>query len=163
MASATKDPGADLPKSLWRAYLETALWTSHHSAGEDNEYPDPRGVEDGESYDSEYGNGDFDEKSLNKLAGYVRKFLETPGVEEAISEADVKYGQDDEHVGHDLWLTQGGHGSGFWDGDYGDDDDVTTPAYILTEAAKKLPQDVNLTSYQPDGTEDPEDALIVVE
>ena len=43
---------------------------------------------------------------------------------------------DTETIGHDLWLTRNGHGSGFWDGDYegndGQDGDT------LTKIAKSL-------------------------
>lgn len=157
----TRKPGSDLPKALWRSYLETALWSSNHSAGDEGEYPDPRGIDDGEPYDSEYSPEDIDDKSLERMAKVVRKFLKTPGVKTAIAEAYVEYGQEDAQVGHDLWLTQNGHGAGFWDGDYGDSDDTSTPAYILTKASENLGE-MNLTSYQPKGTEDPEDAQIEV-
>lgn len=112
-----KKPGSDLPQKLWRSYLGTALWSSIYSAPEDPEaegeaaYVDPRGLEDQDPLDNAYAILDFDDKSLEKLAGDVREFLETSGVPDAIASALIDYDQDDEQVGHDLWLTQNHHGA----------------------------------------------------
>lgn len=159
--SSSEIAGEGLPRKLWHGYLDAALWSSNHSAGDKGEYPDPRGLDDGDPYDDEYYRDDIDEKSLAKMAGDVRKFLDTADVADAILEASLEYDQDDSKIGHDLWLTQNRHGAGFWDGDYGDDKDPSTPAAILTKAAHKLPERY-LTSYVPEGAEDPEDAQIEV-
>jgi hypothetical protein len=154
------DPGSDLPGELWASYLETALWSSNHSQSDDDpQGKDPRGLRDGDPLDKEYSPSDIDARSLARLSNGVRAFLRIPGVSAAIDAADAQFGQDLEKVGHDLWLTQGGHGAGFWDGDYGDDDDPSSPAAILTKAAKTLGE-ANLFTYMPAGKTDPEDAKI---
>ena len=49
-----------------------------------------------------------------------------------------KYGNigGDEQGGHDFWLTRNGHGAGFWDGDWQDEDGNDLPGKELTVIAK---------------------------
>ena len=38
-----------------------------------------------------------------------------------------------EHFGHNVWLTQNGHGAGFWDGDYANGEELTALCKELGE------------------------------
>jgi len=70
-------------------YLTAALWT--------NEL-DENTIED------------FDQDSKEVAAAIIHKFLKEA--------ADLLTDDwTDEQIGHDLWLTRGGHGAGFWDSD----------------------------------------------
>lgn len=153
-------PGSDLPRDIWNSFLETALWSSNYSAGDDGEFSDPRGLEDGDPLDKEYSPSDIDEEGLVRLAEVVRKFLKMPGVKDAIIVANVEYGQDDSRIGRDLWLTTQGHGAGYWDGDYGDEKNPNTPAHVLTKAARSLRHEFYLMPYAVG--DDPADAKIEV-
>lgn len=78
-------------------YLIAALWSSTDSDNED------------QPFDSEYDIEDFDKKSVDKARKLIVKFMMD-------NESDLKAsGLNDEQIGHDLWLTQVGHGAGFWD------------------------------------------------
>lgn len=102
-------------------YLETALWSSTD--------PDTNG----DPLDREFGTGDIDDESQAKaretLADFFLDCLSMPvGKGERLAEL---LESDPEQAGHDLWLTQNGHGAGFWDGDWPD-----WAGAILTERAQ---------------------------
>jgi hypothetical protein len=101
-------------------YLEAALWSS---TNEDT----------GEPLDRDFSVSDIKGKTLAKLKGHVTKFLA------AAKGLDLS-GYRASQVGHDLWLTQNGHGAGFWDGDY---EDPPGLGYKLDRIAKFLGE-VNL-------------------
>ena len=87
-----------------RAYLACALWT--------------------ENLD-EYTIDDFSADALDEAAYVITTFVDRA------AQADIdltKYSA--EQVGHDLWLTRNGHGTGFWDDGRGYDraDAVTLTA-----------------------------------
>ena len=96
-------------KNGFESYLVTALWASLN-------------VED--PLDDKYSIDDFDVETLHKLGDMYQKFFD---------ENYYTLGGDStpENFGHNVWLTQNGHGAGFWDGDYINGDE-------LTEAAEKL-------------------------
>ena len=87
-----------------RAYLACALWT--------------------ENLD-EYTIDDFSADALDEAAYIIARFVERA------AEADIDLTEyNAEQVGHDLWLTRNGHGTGFWDAGRGYDraDAVTLTA-----------------------------------
>lgn len=103
-------------------YLIAALWSSTDSDNEDT------------PFDTDYDVEDFDKKTVDKARQLIIKFM-------IDNEADLKAsGLDDEQIGHDLWLTQVGHGAGFWDRE-GVSKEVGNR---LSEESKKLGQSANL-------------------
>lgn len=103
-------------------YLIAALWSSTDSDNEDT------------PFDTDYSVDDFDKKTVDKARKLIVKFMMD-------NEADLKAsGLDDEQIGHDLWLTQVGHGAGFWDRQ-GVSKEV---GERLSNASKNLGQSANL-------------------
>ena len=94
------------------SYLECALWTNEEELKEQDS-------------DTDLNINNFEEDSLIKTYLDIKKFLKIVGF--AIDDID------ESDIGHDLWLTRNGHGSGFWDRGY--DNDISD---ILTNAAKSL-------------------------
>jgi hypothetical protein len=74
---------------ILNSYLEAALWTEEEEIG-------PSNIES-------------DVSDNSKIDAYkdVRDFLNKAG--------DLVDGLEPSQIGHDLWLTRNGHGSGFWD------------------------------------------------
>lgn len=109
-----------------QAYLEAALWSSTDS------YDKP--------LDENYSIQDIAPDSLQKLVNLCKIFQEDNHqildqcVDPEEGQSNYNYGQ----AGHDFWLTQNGHGAGFWDrelpGELGQQ---------LTDAAKKW-KEINL-------------------
>jgi len=77
------------------AYVDCALW----STNDDN----------GDPLDDNYGYGDIDPDTLAEMISDCLKFQE--------ENADDIDGLD-EQAGNDFWLNRNGHGCGFWDGDW---------------------------------------------
>ena len=100
-------------KNGFESYLVTALWSSL-----DGENP----------LDDNYSIEDFDTETLHKLSDMYQNFYDlnynTLVLFEDKDGSAISFG-------HNVWLTQNGHGAGFWDGDYINGDE-------LTEAAEKL-------------------------
>ena len=88
------------PESFFLQYLETALWSSM----DDSDIP----------LDSSYTTDDIAPETLIALRADCDAFYD------ANQETIDKY--DAETCGHDFWLTRNGHGAGFWDGDYPNED-----------------------------------------
>ena len=82
--------------NMCRQYLITALWASTG--------------DDAQPLDDAYGVEDIAPDSITQAEADCARFVEMAG--------GLLANQDDEMVGHDLWLTRNGHGAGFWDGDY---------------------------------------------
>lgn len=109
---------------VFKHYIMASLWSSTD--------------ENDEPFDSNYSIDDLDQWNANNVKEQVRKFL----VDNA---QDLKLsGLSDEQIGHDLWLTQVGHGAGFWD--RGLDKEL---GERLSEASKKLGVSANM--YAEDG------------
>ena len=98
------------------AYLEAALATSHDESDEAG----------GDSLDQKYGIEDFAPEALEILLEDCERFQHSPAWL-AATEAEEDPRTDDRQAhgytleasaGHDFWLTQNGHGAGFWDGDW---------------------------------------------
>lgn len=81
---------------ILKNYLECVLWTEEY----DEE------VKDKTIYD-------FSEKSKKEATEQIKWFVDMSG--DALDDIS------DESIGHDLWLTRNGHGSGFFDRGYDDD------------------------------------------
>lgn len=96
----------DINKIL-NSYLVCALWSSL----DDND----------ENFDSNYSATDFTENFINKSVADINHFLKL--VDDANLSESLKQ-WDDEQIGHDLWLTSNGHGAGFWDRNFKDDDKI---------------------------------------
>lgn len=106
-------------------YLVAALF-----AGTDDE---------GEPLDSNYHVDDFDAASVRKLRGQIVAWIRKN--KSAISDYVLHrhYQKHDgsiyEHLGHDLYFTSCGHGTGFWDRDYDGHKEIGEK---LTKAAKQF-------------------------
>lgn len=108
--------------SFTRQYIETALWSS-------NDESTPAG---GEPMDKNYSFKDLAPETLEIMKADCDKFqADNHNLLEDCSRDERKT------AGHDFWLTRNSHGSGFWDGDWGDKGDA------LTAASKKF-KEVNL-------------------
>lgn len=80
----------DYQKKAFDAYLDAVRWASSE-----------------EDMFTEYSNYDFAKETIEDAANDIKTFIEN---------ADgFLEGLDPEQVGHDLWLTRNGHGTGFWD------------------------------------------------
>ena len=102
-------------------YVETALWSSS-----DNE--------NGDSFlDENYSLADVAAETRMHLLYIWKLFCMN---NRALINAALEHnGNDIDQIAHDLWLTQNGHGAGFWDRDYPED-----IGKKLTEAAEKMGQ-----------------------
>lgn len=97
-------------------YLEAALWTEEENILD----------EDGVQIDIDM----VSEATKAEIIKDIEKFLELAG-ETAINEAlNIN---DEDFLGHDIWLTRNGHGAGFFDRDYSDDIEK-----MLTAAAHEI-------------------------
>lgn len=88
-------------------YVDCALWAS----------PD---VDSGEPLDATYSTSDIDGDALTKMAAVCGAFEAGHAADLDAAEAQ---GRDRSCLGHDLFLSRNGHGTGFWDrglGDVGD-------------------------------------------
>lgn len=101
-----KKPNKDFD-TFFTAYLVTALWSS----------TDESTPEGGEPMDENYTADDIATETLDTMEIECRQFLEM---------ADKYLDGDYSQAGHDFWLTRNGHGTGFWDGDWGKDGDKLT-------------------------------------
>ena len=107
---------------FFHAYLVAALWSSTITEGEE-ENPGPR---EGDPFDKHFSPDDFTPEALEILRAHALSFWSRMWFYIDHEEAPPNSHTPPRNVtqaGHDFWLTQNGHGSGFWDGDwpkYGD-------------------------------------------
>ncbi len=104
--------------SFTRAYLECALWSSH-----DDEC---------ESLDTNFHLSDIAPESVAQVAEECAQF-------QADNKADLSLVSslcDSERAGHKFWLNRNGHGSGFWDEYYGEDESLRAAFLRLSDASK---------------------------
>lgn len=92
-------------------YLVAALWSST-----DDETP----------LDDNYSISDISKETLSKLKTIANSFYQ---------EAYEMIKNDVDQAGHDFWLTQNGHGAGFWDGDWKEHGDALT---VLAKKHKEV-------------------------
>jgi len=99
------------------AYIECAFWSSMTNT-------DDQG---GEPLDEVHDASDLAPETLETMLRDCDRFLATDAVKAAVKSPAWKPSR----AGHDFWLTRGGHGAGFWDGDWPE-----PHATALTEASK---------------------------
>lgn len=118
-----------------RGYIECALWTSNDESTPDGGLP----------MDRNYSIEDFDWGTLCRFILDCQSFLDSDAWRAAVAGEDPRTDSRASHgysleasAGHDFWLTQSGHGAGFWDGDWKSPHDDS-----LTEESKRFAE-VNL-------------------
>lgn len=94
------------------AYIEAALWSSTD--------------DDGRPFDADYSWQDLAGETLAKMVADCSRFQ---------AENDLD-GYPSSNAGHDFWLTRNHHGCGFWENDYGTEDQCAK----LTKAAHAFGQ-----------------------
>lgn len=104
-------------------YLTCALWASNDDRT-DQDIP----------LDRDYSPSDLDPSDKPALMLMIDRFIELAGskLEQYFNDHNL------EQLGHDLFLTQNGHGTGFWDRKYSDPD----LGDFLTEICDKLGESV---------------------
>jgi hypothetical protein len=122
-----KTAGVDISAldSFTQAYIEAALWSSTDDSDEDT---------GGEPLDKNYGISDFAPQTLAAMKDNCEKFQAEYGT--FLQDDNLVYQSRysaDQIGGHDFWLTQNGHGAGFWDGNWKDEADEA-----LTAGSKKF-------------------------
>jgi hypothetical protein len=100
-------------EAFTRAYIATALWSTHDESDESG----------GEPFDSNYDASDLAPETLASIERDCLAFFVACDqiMTDAIETGRVKFGPDFDawgRAGHDFWLTRNGHGAGFWDGDW---------------------------------------------
>ncbi len=121
-----KTKKSDFPQ-FFQAYLTAALWSSVIDEGEQQD------GRNGDPFDKHFSTDDFNEDALETLRAHAFSFWSQMWYY-IDAEINLKRKNDAEQAGHDFWLTQNGHGAGFWDGDW--------PTYgeTLIEKAKCYPE-----------------------
>ena len=127
------------------SYLDTILWAEtvslpvpeeelvYDCMDVDEDHP-LHGVMECAPLDDHFGLDDFTEDALRKAEKDVSDFFDQLDDAGLLDRANRF--ADDNRIAYDFWLTRQGHGSGFWDGDYDDDDDCVGAE--LTEVAKEF-------------------------
>jgi hypothetical protein len=100
-------------ETILRAYIECALWAETDNADESG----------GEPLDANYSADDIAPEALATLRADCETFAERA---RAAGFAITGYWSD-EQLGHDLWLTRNGHGTGFWDRGLPDGEGLAEP------------------------------------
>jgi hypothetical protein len=113
LAAHLRDLDQQVDDAVW-AYTNAALWT-------DGDHIEQR--TDGGSWTPD----DLDPATRAALEHEVRNFLTIHRESIAQARAAVP-GYDGAQIGHDLWLTRNGHGTGFWDRGLGDTGDRLSDA-----------------------------------
>lgn len=99
---------------LFESYKVAALWSSSVEGDTSDGQPLY------ESADSEFSTDDLTPETESRFRADCAAFFKAH--RDTIESATVSRGSGEyskfEQAGHDLWLTQNGHGAGFWDGDW---------------------------------------------
>jgi hypothetical protein len=105
------------------AYIAAALWSSSDTDDDGNE--------------RQFDDGDFElsDEARDKLEGVAGTFFDAHSAWFLAQDAERQRQNSGPaaHAGHDLWLTQNGHGCGFWDGGWNEPN-----ASELTASAKAI-------------------------
>lgn len=110
-------------EQFFKGYIAAALWSSTYSDEEDKiDY----------TFDQLYDIDDIAPEALEAMKADCRLFYDANKtmLEEEISneEKHANGMLDWSRAGQDFWLTQAGHGAGFWDGDWPIHGDALTEA-----------------------------------
>ena len=99
--------GIDITQML-NAYVTCALWSRTHT---------PDDVDNVVDMDSLVTPDEFADETLETMRADCERFIALPDVLAACGPLDDTRGAWSlfEQIGHDLWLTRNGHGTGFWD------------------------------------------------
>lgn len=135
-----EDLSQDDINEILRGYIECAIWTEEERLNDNN--IDDEDVDDMDEIEKiikmknnfntknikEFINDFIDDNS--KIEAYldIKKFIQTAGdvaIQEAIDENGLF------QLGMEIWLTRNGHGAGFFDHNYENEE-------VLTSSAKKL-------------------------
>jgi hypothetical protein len=114
-------------EDMLRGYVDAALWSSSD--------------EDDTQFSRWASRSDIAASSIKSMKKDISKFVRANknALVDYAEKIKVSYSADYsnpyEQAGHDLWLTRNGHGSGFWDRNYGGHDEIGKK---LTAGAKKL-------------------------
>lgn len=123
-----KKPTAHVDDVL-HGYITAALWSTNDESDESG----------GEPLDKNYGPSDVDPATVRKMRADIVKFLrENKKAVNAYTthrQHSREHGNVWEYLGHDLWLSRNGHGTGFWDRNYDGEDWIGEQ---LDKAAHKL-------------------------
>lgn len=95
-----KTPGEPLWPEFVDSYLEAALWTSIEEGT-------------GRPFDQLYSIEDFAQEAVDQAVQESNDFIR-------FNRKDLESVGDPSRHGRNFWLTRNGHGSGFWDEDYGE-------------------------------------------
>jgi hypothetical protein len=109
-------------------YVEAALWSSNMTV--DDEDGDETTIEE---LSRLFSIEDLEEGTRRNLYSMWERFQKEN--ETLLAEAMEATGNDLGQAAHDLWLTSGGHGCGFWDGDW--DTEARDYGKELTAIAKR--------------------------
>ena len=116
-------------KKIMDSYLECAIWTEEERLKEEKEENLSVYGKDSELRDMipeiDLNIHNFSDNSKIKAYQDIKKFLEYAG--------DSVDGISEEQLGHDIWLSRNGHGSGFFDRGY--DKEIETK---LMDSARKM-------------------------
>ena len=104
-----------ISKNVLEDYLGSALWSSND--------------DEDEPLDTNYSIRDIAKSTINAAKKDLAKFWKQAG--------DLLKGEDEAQIAHDFWLTRNGHGAGFWDRKYNNDEDGTK-GDKLTKIAEKF-------------------------
>ncbi len=99
-----------------QAYIICALWSTNDESNESG----------GDPLDANYGIDDLHVDTLMAMIADCFAFQR--------DNAKDLENYPIEHAGHDFWLTRNGHGCGFWENDYGTEEECER----LTEASHKF-------------------------
>lgn len=121
MDSDSRSGHVFVPDDFVDAYIECALWSS--TDGDGNPLDDER-----------FTLSDEADEELRRSACEFWRAQWALLAKATFTHNGQGTGSREAHLGHDLWLTSHGHGSGYWDGDWQEPE-----ASALTAAAKALP------------------------
>jgi hypothetical protein len=110
---ATKSRNSLYAEEMLQQYMETALWSSTD--------------DDDVSLDRNHSTDDIAKKTKEGMLKDCQSFYDQ-------NKALLDDGWPADQAGHEFWLTRNGHGSGFWDSEYGTDESREA----LAEACKKF-------------------------
>lgn len=121
--------------SVLSGYLETALWSEFDWDGLEGDSGNPDPLD--RSYDCDDFSDYAKQQAWNDCRQLVAILQNTPcsGDYDNLYDA-ADHLQGDGRIGHDFWLTRNGHGAGFWDGDYVDQETGIDYGDLITEIVR---------------------------
>jgi hypothetical protein len=115
-SKTTKSKNSLYAEEMLQQYMETALWSST----DDEDVP----------LDRDHSTGDITKETKKAMLSDCQAFHDQN--KDLLENPEAPWPAD--QAGHEFWLTRNGHGSGFWDSDYGTDESREA----LTKACKEF-------------------------